>query len=236
MTDSAPPHRDDEGTQPILTLIAQIRDKRVQAGLLSAEDRRRCVEVLRGEGYGIAEIAQILEKNERTIRRDLEQLRAEHALSPDPRLAERFIGQLVHEAETSMSRLRRIAREQGASAMERLMAESSAWKVFRELFQSLQSVGYLPRMPTNVVAEVFQRFDAEPLATYEELDRQVREIVEVSRESGQYTEEQAKRCLALMDDVNRGRLSARLERIVKEEGVSPQESNRAQEEQDQGRN
>lgn len=199
--------------QPVLALIQQIKNKRLEPRLLTPEDRRRCVEVLRGEGYGTAEIAQILSCSERTIRRDLELIRAEHALVQDPRMAEQFIGQLVHEAEISVSRLRRIARESNASAMERLMAEMGAWKVFRELFQSMQSVGYLPRVPSNIVAEVFQRFDVEPIAAYDDLRQQVQEVMEVSKQTGQLDENQAQACLSLLDELERGRLSVQVEKL-----------------------
>lgn len=202
---------------PVLTLIAQIKDRKIRASLLSPEDRRRCAEVLRAEGYGVAEIAQILERNERTIRRDLDQVRAEHALEPHPRLVEQLTGQLAREAEISVSRLRRIARDVGVSGMEKLMAEGLAWKVFKEYFEKLQSVGYLPRVPAGLVADVYQHGDVEPIATYDDLARQLREVVEVSQATGKHSTEQADRCLSLLDEVERGRLSVKLGRIVKED-------------------
>jgi hypothetical protein len=210
--------------QPVLSLIAQIKDKKLQPQLLAVEDRRRCVEFLRVEGYGLAEIGQILACSERTIRRDDEHLRAQHALSPDPRLAERMIGQLVNEAEISMARLRRIARETGASAMERQMAERSAWLTCRELFQSLQSVGYLPRVPTNVVAEIFRHEGVEPIAGFDDLAQQMEEIMKVAQETGQMDERQSQRCRSLLDDVERGRLSARIEKFKTELTLPPPEA------------
>src|SRR5262249_46088535 len=128
--------------------------------------------------------AQILKRDERTIYRDLNHIRAQHALAPDPKLAERLIGEMCQQAEISVAKLRRIARESGASAMERLMAETSAWKVYRELIDKLQSVGYLPRMPTGVVADVYQHFEADPLATYDQLRHRLEELEEVDRTSG----------------------------------------------------
>ncbi len=137
---------------PVLTLIQQIKAKQLSPATLSAEDRRRCVEVLRAEGYNQGEIALILQRNEKTIRRDLEAIRAQYALAPDPHLAERMVGQLVREADTSASHLRRLARDTNASVMERAMAESFAWKTVRECFEKLQSVGYLPRVTPTVTA------------------------------------------------------------------------------------
>jgi len=198
---------------PILTLLAEIKSKQTSPVTITAENRRQCVDVLRCEGYSIAEIAQILARNEKTIRRDIQQIRDERALAPDPRLPERLIGQLSHEAEVTIARLRRIARDPNCSGMERLMAESMAWKTIRELFEKLQSVGYLPKVPATYVAELYQKFEPEPVAAYEQLSRELQELVNVAQSTGQHTLEQADRYLALRDEVERGRLSVQMEKL-----------------------
>jgi len=194
--------------QPILTLINRIKDHQLHPQSLSTEDRRRCVEVLRSEGYNLAEIGRILQRNERTIRRDLQALRAEHALSPDPKLAEQFVGNLVKEAEASIAHLRRLARESKSSVMERLMAETSAWKVCRELIEKLQSLGYLPRMPAGVVAEVFQHTTGDPTAAYDQLTERLKELARIDEARGVEDPAPSKRRDWLMDQVQRGRQSA----------------------------
>lgn len=199
--------------EPVLALIARIKNRQLHPHTLSAEDRRRCVEVLRAEGYSQAEIAQILHRSERTIWRDLEQIKAEHALTVGPQFVETMIGDLVRQAEVSIARLRRIARESEASAMERLMAESSAWKVIRELFEKLQSAGYLPRVPQGIVAEVFQRIEADPIADYEQLAEQIEELQRVGQLTNQEDPRYQDRVRQLLDEVQRGRLSVQVERL-----------------------
>lgn len=198
----------DREDQPILVMISRIKDHELQPQSLSTEDRRRCVEVLRGEGYSLAEIGRILKRNERTIRRDLQALRAEHALSPDPHLAEQFIGGLVKEAEASMAHLRRLARESKASVMERLMAETSAWKVYREMIEKLQSLGYLPRMPAGVVAEIYQHSSGDPTAAYDQLTERLREIARIDDAQDGKESTPSKRRDWLMDQVQQGRQGA----------------------------
>lgn len=198
---------------PVLTLIQQIKTKQLNPTALPAEDRRRCVEVLRGEGYNIAEIAQILQRNEKTIRRDLEAIRAQYALSPDPNLVERMVGQLAREADTSASHLRRLARDGSASVMEKLMAESSAWKVFKDLFEKLQSVGYLPKVAPTVVAEIFNHVGADPVVGYDSLAQEITELARIAEDTGQMTQDDAKRFVALHDEVQRGRLAAQIENL-----------------------
>ncbi len=204
-----PVHEDE----PVLALINQIKEGQLQAKTLSAEDRRRCVEVLRGEGYSHAEIAQILQVSERTIHRDIQQIRETHALAPDATFPERMIGELCQQAEVSIARLRRIAREKNTSAMERAMAESFAWKVCRELFEKLQSVGYLPKVPQSLVAEVYQHADVDAVATYDQLASEIRELAQVDSGLGREDPDGARKRDILLDEVHRGRLSVQLERL-----------------------
>ncbi len=192
---------------PVLTLITKLKNREFQAAVLSAEDRRRCVEVLRTEGYTLAEIAQILGRNERTIRRDMEQIRSERALEPQTDFVQRMVGELVAHGETSIAHLRRIAREQGASAMERAMAESFGWKVARELIDKLQSLGYLPRVPAGIVADVFQHADADVSAGYEMLVQQICEVSAVAGQVGEGQSERVARCEKLLDAVRQARVT-----------------------------
>ena len=218
MTQSTPPATEAE---PVLAIIARIKNKQLHPHTLSADDRRRCVEVLRAEGYTQAEMAQILQRSERTIWRDLEQIKTEHALTVGPQFAEAMIGDLVRQAEISAAHLRRIARETESSAMERAMAESFAWKVIRELFEKLQSVGYLPRVPQGIVAEVYQRLEADPIASYEQLAEQIQELQRVDHTIGLDDPERLRRQALLWDEVQRGRLSVQVERMKKQNSDTP---------------
>ncbi len=205
---------------PVLGLIRDIKEQRRHARGLSLEDRIRCVEVLRGEGYSIAEMAQILQRNERTIRRDLTRIREDHSLTPDPALAERMIGELLRQGEQSMAYLRKVAHEQSLSGMERLMAESSTWKVFREMFEKLQSVGYLPRVPQGIVADVYQRLDVQPVADYPELAAEVQRIQRLALERGTNDVKELDRHGALLDEIERARLTTEVQQL-KEESLTP---------------
>jgi uncharacterized protein with von Willebrand factor type A (vWA) domain len=221
-SEATPPATEAE---PVLAIIGRIKNKQLHPHTLSAEDRRRCVEVLRAEGYTQAEIAQILQRSERTIQRDLDQSRADHAVTVGPQFAEAMIGDLIRQAETSAAHLRRIARESAASAMERAMAESFAWKVIRELFEKLQSVGYLPRVPQGIVAELFQHAEIDPVAGYEQLVDQIQELQRVDRALGRDDPDRHQRQLELLDEVQRGRLSVQVERLRRQaldiEGQGP---------------
>lgn len=209
---SKPENADDAG--PILTVIKQIKENKVDPAVLSTEDRRRCVDVLWGEGYTVPEIAQILKRGERTIFRDRTALRSAHALNVHPRFALEMAGELMRQTECSTARLRRIAREANASAMERIMAESSAIKAFVDMIGKLQSMGYLPRIPTGFVAQVVGASGGEAIATYDQLARRLEELESVDRELGLDDPERVQQRQMFREVVERGRTAAQIELLV----------------------
>ncbi|MCB9854661.1 MAG: hypothetical protein H6818_03160 [Phycisphaerales bacterium] len=193
---------------PVISLIQQIKSRQIAPGSLSAEDRKRCVEFLRFEGYQTSEIAQVLGRHERTIQRDLIEIRDANAVRRDPAMVERVVGDLLHQAESSRVHLRRIAREKNTSAMERLMAEQSVWKVTKECVETLQSVGYLPKVPTGIVADVHQHVVIEPLAGYDDLERRIEKLRSLGTAGDSAMIEQ------LRDEVQRGRLTAQIDYVA----------------------
>ena len=203
---------DDAG--PVLTLIKQIKENKVDPAVLSAEDRRRCVDVLWSEGYTVADTAQILKCGERTIYRDRSALRAAHALRVHPQFALEMAGELMRQAESSAGRLRRIARESGASAMERCMAENFAFKVHLDMIGKLQSLGYLPRVPTGVVAQVVGASGGEAIATYDQLAQRLEELERVDRELGLNDPERIKRRGIMRELLDRGRSAAEIDLMI----------------------
>lgn len=198
---------------PVLTLIKQIKENTLDPVVLSADDRRRCVDVLWSEGVSVAETAQILKCAERTIFRDRSELRSSHSLHLHAEFAPQMAGELIRQAETSISRLRRIARETGASAMERCVAENFAFKVQLEMITKLQSMGYLPRVPTGVVAQVVNQAQA-AIETYEQLAQRLGELAVVDQEIGQPDAQTLKRRAELEELVRRGRAGAELNQMV----------------------
>lgn len=215
MSTASPASSDDK--DPVLAIIAKIKDKTLEPRTLSPDDRRRCVEMLYGEGYSTAEMAQILKRDERTIKRDIAAVRAANAFTPTAAFGEQMTGELLRQAEISTARLRRIARESGVSGMERLMAEAAAWKVFKEMIEKLQSLGHLPRVPTSVITTVYQQHDADPIASYDELAQRMEELKRVSRELGGNDPNRLSALEELSDRVERSRLSVQIDRLRHDE-------------------
>lgn len=145
---------EDTPTLPVLALIQQIQAGQLSPKTLDQGTRQSCVEVLVGEGYTQPGIAQILQCSDRTIRRDLQDLRDRNGLLPNADLAVALVGEFVARAEHHEAALIRLARNGGASVGERIQAVYCAWRVLNESTQRLQSLGYLPTAPTTVVTEL----------------------------------------------------------------------------------
>lgn len=146
---------DSEAAQPessrsAISLIRELQSGRIVGAHLTIADRRRVVEHLTAEGYNIAEIAEVVKVADRTVMRDRDVIREQNALHIDPSMTPRVVGQLVTQAETSVSRLRRLARDKDSPAAVRVEAELGAWKVANEAVQTMQRLGYLPTAAQQV--------------------------------------------------------------------------------------
>lgn len=173
--------------RPILTLIQQLKDGVVAANALTKEQRQGCVAVLRLEGYTHAQMAQILTVSEKTIQRDLAEFRARNAASPpSPEQARQIIGEFLVKMEAHHAHLMRLARDKSASVAERAQAEFFAARVLNDLLLRLQSLGYLPERPQQVIGDFVHRFTdeggSEPVL--EATEKIIQEIELVGQETG----------------------------------------------------
>jgi hypothetical protein len=137
--------------QPVLDLIAKLKEGEIRGKTLSASDRRRCVDYLTGEGLSIPEIAQLLGRTERTIQRDRAFIRTQNALSVTPGFPNELAGEMLREARGCTERMRRAARDREAAPSERIEAERACFGIMARSIELLQSLGFLPR--TSGVSE-----------------------------------------------------------------------------------
>jgi len=138
--------KNNDSEKSAVQILQEINSGQFDPRLLDSEGRKCCVEALMGEGYTISHMAQVLKRNEKTIRRDLKEIRAQHALSPSQKFTKELVGELVAKALHHSGYLMRIARSKDALPGEKSQAEFAAWKVIKELVEKLQTLGYLPQM------------------------------------------------------------------------------------------
>ncbi|MCX6113167.1 MAG: ECF-type sigma factor [Proteobacteria bacterium] len=147
---------DDE---PILSLIQGVKDGRIDPSTIDKDIRIKCVEVLWLEGYKTSEMAQVLKCSDKTIKRDLSEIREINAISPDVNLAKTIIGEYLLKARNSHSYLSRLASSKEGPINEKAQAEYYAHIVISDSVSKLQSLGYLPNAAKAVVGDIFHHYD-----------------------------------------------------------------------------
>ena len=157
----------DSSTDPgndrsVLSLMRDIQQGALAPRSLGVEDRRRCVEHLTGEGYSLAEIAEILKVAERTIARDRSAVRQSNAIQADENITGEMVGQLITQADTSIHRIHRITRDSDTPPSARIDGEKACWAITRELVNTLQSLGYLPNAPQQIQGQITHQVEHLP--------------------------------------------------------------------------
>jgi hypothetical protein len=178
--------------QPILALIQDVKDGRVAPETIDKDARKQCIEVFLAEGYTTSSIAQIFKKTDRTIRRDMEDIRAQNAITPDIDLAKKTIGEMVVYLHTHRAYLMRLARSKDASITEKSQAEYLAARIGIELVAKLQTLGFLPLKPQEIIADISHHVTADSESSFGELRTQIVEIERISKDSGELTPEMTK--------------------------------------------
>ncbi len=152
MADSASAQPTEE--TPTLTLIQHIRDGSRSANLLTKEQRQQCVVCLRTAGYSYAHLAQFLSISEKTIQRDIGEIRARNkADPPSEELAMRLIGEYLTWMDVHHASLVRFAQDKSASIEARIVAETQAARLMDARMARLQSMGYLPQQSRSINEE-----------------------------------------------------------------------------------
>ena len=170
------PQYEDE---PILTVIQQVKDGRVEPSTLTKEIRTRCVEVLWLEGYKVSEVAQILKRSEKTIKRDLNEIRDQNAISPDVDIAKKIIGEFLLKANNSYTHLIKLARSKEGSLGERAQTEYYAHMINSDTISKLQSLGYLPSATKTFAGSIFHHYGGDNDII--ELETMKNEILEMKK-------------------------------------------------------
>lgn len=181
---------------PVIKIMQAIQSDTFDPKRLDKPSRQRCVEFCLSEGYTIAQMEQILHWPQRTLYRDLEEIRQRHALTPSLEFAKGIVGEMVMKARISHSQLARTARSKDVPPETRIGAEYLSWKVFKELIEKLQTLGYLPLRPQEVTGDFFHHLaDSEGEKSIIEVKNMLAEVEEAAKESGTFdskTEEQLK--------------------------------------------
>ncbi len=141
-------------------LLQKIKSGEISSKILTPEERQPCVSLLViGEGFTYAQAAQLLCCSEKTIQRDIMEIRKKNSLNPSLELAKQLIGEMVVKAEAHIAHLMRLSRNHEGTIGERAQTEFYAWKIRVDLMTSLQSFAYLPLATKHLEADLFHHFN-----------------------------------------------------------------------------
>ncbi len=141
----------DKKEKSIADLIHEIKTGTLDPGVLNKEQRQLCVEALHFDSVSPTAIAQFLKVADRTIRRDMADIRKRNALSPDLELAKQIIGEFLQASRIHRANLMKMARSADASVAERAQAEYYSYMVLADSMVKMQSVGYLPKSADSLI-------------------------------------------------------------------------------------
>jgi hypothetical protein len=168
-------HKPEEEEKSVLSIIQDIKNNLLDPKTLFPEERQRCVDFLLREGYTREQVAQIFVTTDRTIRRDLVEIRKKNALTADINLVKETIGDMFQKAMMHHAYLVRLARSSEASVAIKGQLEFQAWTVLKEMVVLMQNLGFLPSKPQAIVGEIFHHVDGK----ISDLDELTKEIIDI---------------------------------------------------------
>lgn len=122
-------------------LMRDLKDGTIVGKGVPPEVRRECVQWLWLEGLSNAEIADLFQKCEKTIQRDLVMLRKRNAIHPSPQIVAEMLGEFHLQVQASVKRLRRVGRDSRTSPSDQIAAERAIAESLNNLIKRLHSVG-----------------------------------------------------------------------------------------------
>jgi len=201
-----------------MQLLQDINSGIIDPKQLDKPSRQRCVEVLWAEGYTYPQINQVLKISEKTIGRDMKEIKARNELTPNIDFAKQFIGEVFQKAMNSHSFLVRLARSKDATNPEKIQAEFAAWRLLKELVERMQSLGYLPLRPQQIVGDVFHHMSAEDGdETLEEVKTMVSEIELVAKDTNTFTPELAEEIKDLNCRIEKAEIVSDVKKIAEKQ-------------------
>lgn len=215
MADNQTMHGQEE--EPILSIIQRIKDGSLNPKTLPVETRQQCIGVLLAEGYMESAIAQILGRSDKTISRDLVEIRERNAPTPGLNFAKQIVGDMFQKGMINCKYLMRLARSPEASYADKAQAEFMAWRVLKEVVEKMQTLGYLPLKPQQIVEDVFHHMDeTNSERSIAEAKCVLEEIEKVAKESGKFDAETEEKIKAIKMRIEKAEVNDELDKLVKE--------------------
>ena len=179
------PEKYNKEDVPTYKILQGIKTGSLDAKNLLKEERQACVEMLALEGHQVSAIAQLLDRSEKTIKRDLKEIWQKNSQMPTPEFVLREIAEMIEKGKVHQAHLMRIARSKDTLPKEKIEAERNAWKIGKEIAERLQSLGFLPNAPQKVVGEMYHH-NVNDEVSISEQKKQLAQLIETAKKDGVY--------------------------------------------------
>jgi len=176
-------NKQNNSEKPILKILQELKDGRIDAQDLSRDMLIDCTEILTIEGYSKASIGQILDKCQRSINRYLQEIWGRNAKRPSPEAALCVIGEFILKSRAQQEHLSRLTRSQEGSLQERVQAAYYAFKIHDGTIARLQVLGFLPAAPQKLIGDVYHH-DGGETRTLSQLKEELISIVKAAEDEG----------------------------------------------------
>ena len=199
-------------------LLQEINAGALDARTIDKASRQRCIELLITEGYGYQHISQVLKISEKTVGRDIKEIRSRNELTPNIEFAKETVGDLFRHGLNHHAYLMRLARSKDLANNEKVQAEFAAWRVLRELTERMQSLGYLPSRAQRVAGDIFCHTQSEEGGeSLEDIRKTISEIETVARDTNTYTAELADDIKAISQRIEKAEIVSEVKKVVEKQ-------------------
>jgi len=171
--------RDSE--ERTLSLLQKIQAGTVDPKCIRPAERRLIISYLMADGYSTADMAQILKVSDRSVERDKKAIREANALAASPELVEQMVGELRYEAELSIQRICKAARDKETSPAVRIDAYHRCYQIRSDVTTSMRHLGYLPTAAAKLQADFTHTFGQIP--DFAQMEAEVQRLRQITGES-----------------------------------------------------
>jgi len=210
----AKPKKIKEDT-PMLQILQQIKDKTLPPRFVPKEMRALIVGYLSFEGWTHPQIAQLFEFNEKNAQRAHRDFERMLQVTTSLEFVRKKVGYFICAADNQIAALLRIARSPSTADSVKIAAEGKVWEIRIGTITTLQSLGYLPRQPQQINADLFHHLD-DTEQSPDEMKKLLENIEEEGLESGVLDEEVKKKINAIKAKIQQVEISQEITELKKE--------------------
>lgn len=204
--------------QSVVKIIQDINSGACDPLMLDKSTRQQCIEVLIGEGYSQSQLAQLFKRSEKTISRDMQDIRQKNSLAPSVEFAKEVVGELITKARQHAAYLMRLARDKDTPASTKAESEFLAWRVVKEATEKLQTLGYLPLKPQQVSGDIYHHvLNQEEDESYDQVKKMLSDIELAAKDTNTFTSELADEISRLKARIDKAEVSLKAKQLIKQQ-------------------